>query len=280
MPGPSIHREFGREAFGGDPAGYHSARPAYPDWVFEKLRSRCGLAEGTATFEIGAGTGIATRRLLDLGASPLVAVEPDPRLASFLREANPDEALRVAVSSFEDVALEEAGFDLGVSATAFHWLSEDAALAKVARLLRPGGWWAMVWNVFGDNSRPDPFHDATKALLAGPASPSAGDGATPFGLDTQARVAGLKRTGAFDAVEHQTSAWLLVLDPEQIVSLYATYSNINIRPDRGTVLAELGRIARDEFNGRVTRNMTTSLYIARRRRDQRPAGQDDRSELG
>ena len=43
------------------------------------------------------------------------------------------------------------------------------------------------------------------------------------------------------------------------------YSNINIRPDREAVLAELGRIARDEFRGRVTRNMTTSVYIARRR---------------
>jgi hypothetical protein len=39
---------------------------------------------------------------------------------------------------------------------------------------------------------------------------------------------------------------------------------INIRPDREAVLAELGRIARDEFQGRVTRNMITSLYIARR----------------
>jgi hypothetical protein len=48
------------------------------------------------------------------------------------------------------------------------------------------------------------------------------------------------------------------------VALYATYSNINVRADRGPVLAELGRIARDKFGGRVVRNMTTTLYIARR----------------
>jgi hypothetical protein len=35
-------------------------------------------------------------------------------------------------------------------------------------------------------------------------------------------------------------------------------------PDREAVLAELGRVARDKFGGRVVRNMTTSLYIARR----------------
>jgi hypothetical protein len=48
------------------------------------------------------------------------------------------------------------------------------------------------------------------------------------------------------------------------VALYATFSEINARQDRQAVLTELGRIARDEFLGRVTRNMTTRLYIARR----------------
>ena len=78
-------------------------------------------------------------------------------------------------------------------------------------------------------------------------------------------MAALERTGAFDAIEFQADAWSLVLDPDQTVALYATFSNMNIRPDREAVLAELGRIARDEFHGSVTRNMTTSLYTARRR---------------
>jgi hypothetical protein len=200
-----------------------------------------------------------------MGANPLVAVEPDDRLATFLRETIADEALTVVISPFEEVELHEASFYLGVSATAFHWLNEDLALTKVAKLLRPGGWWAMVWNIFGDEHRPDPFHEATKTLLSGPSSPSAGAGDIPFGLDAEARKAALERTHAFDDFEHQTSTWSLILDADQAVALYATYSNINVRPDREAVLAELGRIARDDFHGRVTRNMVTSLYTARRR---------------
>lgn len=261
----SIDQTFGRRAFGFDPGGYHTARPSYPGWVFEVLCERCGLAPNAATFEIGPGTGTATRRLLELGANPLVAIEPDDRLAAFLRETIPNEALTVVVSTFEQAMLREASFDLGISATAFHWLNEGLALKKAAKLLRPGGWWAMVWNTFGDQDRPDPFHEATKALLNGPSSPSAGGGEMPFALDAEARLAALERSRAFESVEHRTSAWSLDLDPDQTVALYATYSNINIRPDREAVLAELGRIARDEFHGRVTRNMVTSLYVARRR---------------
>jgi SAM-dependent methyltransferase len=261
----SIERTFGRQAFGIDPEGYHAARPAYPEWVFEFLRERCDLARNSVTFEIGSGTGIATRRLLEFGANPLIAVEPDDRLAIFLRNNVADEALTVVVSTFEEAVLRDASFDLGFSATAFHWLNEEFALAKVAKLLRPGAWWAMVSNVFGDQRRRDPFHEATKELLSGRSSPSAGEGDVPFALDTKARLAALERTGAFESAEHRISAWQLVLDTDQTVALYATFSNINIRPDREAVLTELRRIASDKFNGCVTRNMVTSLYVARRR---------------
>jgi len=183
MSEPTIDRRFGRQAFGASPDGYHAGRPDYPDWVFQTLCERCGLARGAAVFEIGAGTGKATRRLLDLGADPVVALEPDPRLAAFLRQTAGDAALRVMISSFEEAALDAASFDLGVCATAFHWLDENAALLKVADLLRPGGWWAAFWNVFGDDSRPDHFHHATRTLLPGPSSTSVGSHDQPFALD-------------------------------------------------------------------------------------------------
>jgi SAM-dependent methyltransferase len=259
-----IDKSFGQQAFGLDPAGYHAARPPYPDWVYDVLVERCGLRRNMATFEIGAGTGIATRRLLELGADPLVAIEPDHRLANFLRETIPDKALTVVPSSFEDAVLPEAGFDLGVSATAFHWLEEESALMKVAGLLRPGGWWVMVWNDFGDTERADPFHEATNQLLNGPSSAPIDRREIPFSQDTAARLRALEKPNAFDNVEHRSGAWSLVLDPGQVVQLYATFSNINIRPDREAVLEELGRIAREEFGGRVVRNMVTSLYLARR----------------
>ena len=212
-----------------------------------------------------AGTGTATHRLLQLGANPLTAVEPDQHLAGFLRTHNPDKALNVVVSSFEDAPLAEKSYDLGLSATAFHWLEEDSALEKISNLLRPGGWWAAVWNVFGDDSRPDPFHEATKELLGPPNNPSAGDNGIPFGLDSVARITALKRTGTFDIIENKTSQWSLVLDANQTIALYATYSNVNARSDRDAVLSELGHIAQNSFSDRVVRNMITSLYVARRR---------------
>jgi SAM-dependent methyltransferase len=260
-----IEHSFGRQAFGEDPANYDTARPSYPDWVFEMLMHNCGLGVGSAVFEIGAGTGTATRPVLRMGADPLVAIEPDERLAAFLRRACPSSSLQILIEPFETADLSERGFDLGLAATAFHWLDEEVALAKIAALLKPGGWWTALWNVFGDDSRPDPFHEATRSLLSDKKSPSAGTGGVPFALDTTARIAALRRAQAFECIEHHVSRWELVLTAHQTVALYATYSDITARPDRADVLLELRRIAESEFAGRVTRNMSTSLFLARRR---------------
>ena len=87
--------------------------------------------------------------MLDFGANPLLAIEPDSRLVAFLRKSIQDTALSVNVSAFEDTAIERASFELGVSATAFHWLNEDMALVKVAELLRlaAGGQWFGMYSV-------------------------------------------------------------------------------------------------------------------------------------
>lgn len=110
--------------------------------MYELLTERCGLQAGTATLEIGPGSGLAMRRLLALGAEPLVAVEPDERLAAYLAERVRADggSVDVRIGAFEDVELPAAAFDLVASATAFHWLDQRVALAKVGRVLRPGGW--------------------------------------------------------------------------------------------------------------------------------------------
>src|SRR5262249_38175362 len=154
-----------------DAAAYDAARPEYPERVYELLRERCGLRPGARTLEVGAGTGLATRRLVAAGADVL-AVEPDASMAALLPAA-----AQVQAAAFEDVELDPASFDLAVSATAFHWVDEPVGLRRVARALRPGGWFAQWWNMFGDPDQLDAFHLATQSIVGGLAEgPSRGGG--------------------------------------------------------------------------------------------------------
>ncbi len=264
-----IDRSEGRRLFGRDPAAYGEVRPDYPPALYRFLRERGAIGPGTATLEIGAGPGLATRRLIELGAEPLTVVEPDPRFAASLAalSARSGRPLRVIGVAFEDAQLATAQFDLVAAATAFHWLDPDAALAKIADVLAPGGFVALWWNVLGDLDREDPFHDATQALLADCAvSPGGAPGAVPFALDRAARGAEFARCGAFGAVEYAEWRWQFSLGSEGIAKLYAGFSHIARMPSdaRERLLAQLVDIAERRFGGRVERNVTSPIYLAQR----------------
>jgi len=261
-----IDRSEGRRLFGTDPAGYDSARPGHPQRVYDALIERCGLRQGTAVLEIGPGTGQATRRLLELGAYPVVAIEPDPALAAYL-ETSLDRRIEIRRVTIEAARLAAASFDLGVAASAFHWVDEGLGLANVARALRPGGSWAMWWTLFGDDARPDPFRDATDPIVGRlPLSPHEGRSGRPrFPLDAEARTAALAAAG-FEECQHELIPWSSAWNTEGIRALFATFSPIARleRRSRDAVLDAVAKVAADEFGGHVTKPLLTSLYTARR----------------
>lgn len=191
-----IDRSEGRRLFGLNPEGYGDARPDYPEAIYRCLIDHRALMPNTATLEIGAGSGLATRRLIGLGANPITVIEPDIRFAPLLRalRGTTGTDIRLVPCAFEDAELPQNAFDLVAAATSFHWLDPQAALDKIADVLKPGGFVALWWNVFQDLEREDPFHDATRSILANLAiSPSGAPDAMPFPLDRRAREADFAR---------------------------------------------------------------------------------------
>ena len=261
---PRIDRSEGRRLFGEDPEAYDFARPGHPDGVFEVLVERCGLHPGTGVLEIGPGTGQATRRLLELGADPLVAVEPDPAFTRYLRERL---GVDVREETLEDVELLPAAFALAAAASSFHWVEEDVGLAKIYAALRPGGRIATWWTLFGEATEPDDFMRATSPLLEGLGiSPTRGvEGRPPHALDVEARVEALEAAGFADPT-HQLFRWTATWDTAGIRALYGTFSPVaRLDVDRRTLLLdEIARIAAADFGGRVDRTLVTSLYTARK----------------
>lgn len=257
-----------RGLFAHDVDSYEAGRPHYPERVYELLATRAGLARGTRIVEIGPGSGQVTARLLDLGAS-VVAVELGAAFVDRLRLKFAGRPLEVVHGAFERVALAPASADLVVAATAFHWIPADAGLDRAAAVLRPGGSLALWWTVFGDSTRPDPFHDALLPVLArvAPEVVEPADAATPHALDVPARVGEIAATGRFDAVEHELIRWVGRHTSDELRALFASFSPWLALPPprRAAALDALEALARDEFGGIVERPYVTAVYWARRR---------------
>jgi ubiquinone/menaquinone biosynthesis C-methylase UbiE len=141
---------------------YQKYRPGYPSALVSTLLEKAGLDAGAVVADIGSGTGIFTRLLLDHGLR-VSAVEPNTNMRL---------AAETALSDFQqftsiDGSAEQTGFsggsiDLVTAAQAFHWFNNAATKTELQRILKPDGKLALVWN---KRTVSEPFQQAYDAIL-------------------------------------------------------------------------------------------------------------------
>ena len=136
-------------SFGAAAAAYAEHRPGYAEaavrWALEPVGDP--QPAGVRVADVGAGTGKLTATLVGLGAE-VTAVEPDPQMLAELRQTMP--AVRSVPGSAEAIPLPDASLDAVLAGQAMHWFDMDRALPEIARVLRPGGVLAGLWNVDDD----------------------------------------------------------------------------------------------------------------------------------
>ncbi|MCA1565522.1 MAG: methyltransferase domain-containing protein [Acidobacteria bacterium] len=130
-------------------ANYAAYRPKYPAAVVEFMRAELGLSASSVVADVGAGTGIWTEMLLrEGGCRKVFAVEPNDAMRAAaensLGEMSNFESLN---GTAEATTLDAASVDFVTAAQAFHWFDARAARAEFARILKPGGWLVLLWNM-------------------------------------------------------------------------------------------------------------------------------------
>lgn len=132
---------------------YAKYRPGYPDEMLAYLGTL--FRPGAIVADVGSGTGILTRRLLDQGYV-VYAVEPnDPmrREAERALEAYP--SFHSVNGRAEATGLDDHSIDMITCAQAFHWFDPDATRLEFRRVLRQRGVTALIWNERQENEIAD-----------------------------------------------------------------------------------------------------------------------------
>jgi len=119
---------------------YERARPDYPPQAIAYLAGELGLRPGRTVLDLAAGSGKLTRQLVALGCE-VIAVEPVDEMRAAIGAG-----VRALDGTAEAIPLPDDSADAVTVAQAFHWFDGPAALAEIARVLRPGGALALVWN--------------------------------------------------------------------------------------------------------------------------------------
>ncbi|GAA1171786.1 methyltransferase domain-containing protein [Nesterenkonia xinjiangensis] len=167
---------------------YDSLRPRYPGTAVEEVLGAANVGRAPLRIaDLGAGTGILTRQLLDVGADrvgQVHAVEPSHVMTQVLAETLDDgdqtsggqtsdgegagaagSRLQIHLTTAEDTGLPEDGVDVVVVAQAWHWFEVAAVQREAHRILAAGGAMAILSNHL---DTADPWvHRLTRIMRAG-----------------------------------------------------------------------------------------------------------------
>jgi MOSC domain-containing protein YiiM/SAM-dependent methyltransferase len=123
---------------------YERGRPDYPAEAVAAIVDLLDLRLGRDLLELGAGTGKMTRQLRPSGAR-ILAIEPVAGMRAKLASAVP--GVELLDGTAESIPLPAGSVDAVVVAQAFHWFDTIRALSEIHRGLRPGGRFALAWNL-------------------------------------------------------------------------------------------------------------------------------------
>ncbi len=221
---------------------YDRSRPKYPAELFDELSRVCAFTTPPDILEVACGTGQASVALAPR-CRKLVCVERGPNMAALAR-ANLAEFpnARVEIGAFETWDAAGELFDLVFCATAWHWMDPDLRYTAAARLLRPGGYLAIVKVAHVLSPGFDPFFERIQACYRSIYGESSSGPKTPeevedFGPDIDA-------SGLFDPVTTVRFLNTQRYTADQHIDLLSTHSDhIAMNPaDRDRLFDEVRRI--------------------------------------
>lgn len=223
-------KEVRRQSFGAISDDYDRYRPGPSDAALDWLLPR-GV---TDVLELGAGTGAVTRMLV-ARVPHVVAVEPDERMRAVLTDRTPDAV--VVAGRAEEIAADDASFDVVMAASAWHWVDEERAVPEVARVLRPGGSLSLLW------TGPDRSIDWMRSVWAGGKVLSQEEASAVDSQRQERHVVNLGEESPFHPPERQVFHWSLPMSRDQVIGLVSTYSNVITLADqeRRDYLASIAR---------------------------------------
>jgi len=136
--------------FSGLAETYARCRPSYPADAIDFIVALSGINKDSIVVDIGCGTGISSRLFAERGFR-VKGIEPNDDMRRKAETEDNPPTLTYHKGTAENTTLDAASSDLIICAQAFHWFDPDKALSEFKRILKPGGWVALMWNERDEN---------------------------------------------------------------------------------------------------------------------------------
>ena len=261
-------KQFRRNSYDGIADLYDSARPTYPEALFDDIASYARLHEDARILEVGCGTGQATTPMARRGYA-IDAVELGAQLAAITRDKlSAFPKVSVICADFETLSLPGETYDLLLSATAFHWIDPAIRFQKARDLLKPSGALALFWHrpALTDLGRPylEPLQQVYERIapeLARDFSPPP----RPEDVRTEYQEL-ITADGLFGDLairKHYVNKEYSAADYASLLGTFSDHRSLEAGK-RERLLAGIETLINKKFGGKIIRETVALLYLARR----------------
>jgi ubiquinone/menaquinone biosynthesis C-methylase UbiE len=129
----------------GKASSYDRARPTPPPALLDLLTQLIDMPHPSLVVDLGSGTGLSTA-IWGERAERVIGIEPNADMRKEAARKVEDHQNKAHIEYREGLAhqtgLPDGCADIVTAAQSFHWMEPTAALAEIARILRPGGLFA------------------------------------------------------------------------------------------------------------------------------------------
>ncbi|NMM91604.1 hypothetical protein B2J88_46195 [Rhodococcus sp. SRB_17] len=234
---------------------YETGRPTYADASIDRIFSHLELSGSSRVLDLAAGTGQLSR-LFRSRVGSVIAVEPVHGMREQIKTTAP--GVTVLDGTAESIPLPDADVDAVVVGEAFHWFEIATATREIARVLKPNGGIALLWNTPTWTVDTPPWLPDLRRILSHHKE-SAGE--YPAGYTWQKT---LESARLFETLQHTNATHEQSLGHDAFLAQVASWSWVANLPDaaRRTALNGVAELVRPL--GRILIPYRTDLYVGRR----------------
>ena len=137
-------------------------RPDYAQSAIDKMLVTAGVQKGDMVCDVGAGAAHLTLKLAEYGLK-VCAVEPNDAMRSNgIKRTKQYQSVQWFEGVGEHTGMEDGVFGLVTFGSSFNVCNRQEALLESKRILKPGGWFACMWN---HRDLTDPLQEEIENIL-------------------------------------------------------------------------------------------------------------------
>ena len=203
-------------------------RPDYSEPAIQGLLKISEITPGQAVCDIGAGVAHLTLMLAAAGLK-VEAVEPnDAMRANGIERTKEFSSVAWFEGTGENTGRNSVSFEMVTFGSSFNVCDRQAALRETARILKPGGWFACMWN---HRDLSDPIQTEIENIIKSKVSEYG------YGTRREDQTAEINASGLFGPVTHLSAGVMHRQTIEECVEAWRSHATLERQA--GKVFAEI-----------------------------------------